>query len=127
MVTEQTYRETFGFGNDPVVIRHIVGAIAGGKVLDTEGYEGDYIKAGQVVIRKDDEYKPLPIKDGAYEALPDGYEYAGIVIATKPVKEPLVAILYSGEVNDEAVPVPLTAELKAAIKTAIPTLVFNHD
>jgi hypothetical protein len=39
----------------------------------------------------------------------------------------LVAILYSGEVNDEAVPVPLTAELKAAIKTAIPTLVFNHD
>jgi hypothetical protein len=127
MVTEQTYRETFGFGNDPVVIRHIVGAIAGGKVLDTEGYEGDYIKAGQVVIRKDDEYKPLPVKDGAYEALPDGYEYAGIVIATKPVKEPLVAILYSGEVNDEAVPVPLTAELKAAIKTAIPTLVFNHD
>jgi hypothetical protein len=127
MVTEQTYRETFGFGNDPVVFRQIVGAIAGGKVLDTEGYEGDFIQAGQVVTRKDGAYKPLPVKDGAYEALPDGYEYAGFVTATVSVKSPFVGIVYSGEINDEALPVPLTAELKAAIKTAIPTLVFDHD
>jgi hypothetical protein len=127
MVTEQTYRETFGFGNDPVVFRQIVGAIAGGKVLDTEGYEGDFIQAGQVAIRKDGAYKPLPVKDGAYEALPDGYEYAGFVTATVSVKSPFVGIVYSGEINDEALPVPLTAELKAAIKAAIPTLVFDHD
>jgi hypothetical protein len=119
--------ESFGFGNDPIVIRNYVAGIIGGKILDVEDYTEEFIRAGHIVIRKDDEYKPLPVKDGKYEALPEGYEYVGVVVATKATKEPFVGIMYSGEVNDVASPYPISTELKAALKVAVPTLVFNHD
>jgi hypothetical protein len=70
-------------------------------------------------------YKPLGVSEGAYVTLPEGSEYAGVATATKSVKEPLVGIMYSGEVNDEASPYPVTDELKAALKSAIPTLTFT--
>lgn len=82
------------------------------------------IKAGHVVIRSTSDetlYKPMPVaSDGkAYAALPEGYEYVGVVVATKPVDYPLVGIMYAGEVNDVASPYPVT-DIKSALKTALP-------
>lgn len=120
--------ESFGFGTDPIVIRNYVAGYKGGKVLDVDGFTEEYIKAGHVIIKETatDTYKPMPVSDGAYAALPSGHEYVGVAYATKSVKEPLVAIMYSGTVNDVASPYPVDG-IKAALLAAIPTLVFQHD
>lgn len=120
--------ESFGFGTDPVVIRNYVAGIKGGKVLDVDGFTEEYIKAGHVIIKETatETYKPMPVSGGAYASLPSGHEYVGVAYATKSANEPLVAIMYSGTVNDKASPYPLDG-IKAALKAAVPTLVFNHD
>lgn len=126
--------ESFGFGNDPIVIRHYVAGQQGGVVLDVTGFDEEFIRAGHIVIKKPaaddterDIYKPMPVSNGAYGTLPTGYEYDSVVVATKSAKEPIVGTMYSGEVNDLASPYPITTALKTALKTAIPTLVFKHD
>lgn len=120
--------ESFGFGNDPIVIRNYVSGTKGGKVLDVDGFTEEYIRAGHVIIRETatDSYKPMPVSDGAYAALPEGHEYVGVAYATKSVAEPLVAIMYAGTVNDVASPFPVDG-IKAAFLAAVPTIVFNHD
>lgn len=120
--------ESFGFGTDPIVIRNYVAGIKGGKVLDVDGFSEEYIKAGHVIIMETatETYKPMPVKGGAYDSLPSGHEYVGVAYATKSTKEPFVAIMYAGTVNDKACPFPVDG-IKAALKTALPTLVFNHD
>ena len=119
--------------NDSIVIRKYGAGIKGGRTLDMTDFPTDLkcIKAGHVVIRSTSDetlYKPMSVStDGtAYGALPDGYEYVGVVVATKPVDYPLVGIMYAGEVNDTASPYPVTS-IKAALKTALPGLVFMHD
>lgn len=121
-------KESFGFGTDPIVIRNYVAGIKGGKVLDVDGFSEEYIKAGHVIIMETatETYKPMPVSGGAYASLPSGHEYVGVAYATKSAKEPLVSIMYSGTVNDKACPYPVDS-IKAALKTALPTLVFNHD
>lgn len=118
------------FGDDGVVIRQVVSCIVGGKVLDTTGFSAEVIKAGHVVIRDvvNDVYKPMPLngEGTAYASLPENHEYVGVVVASKLTEEPLVSILYAGEVNDKAVPFSVES-IKAAMKTAVPTLVFKHD
>lgn len=119
--------------NDSIVIRKYGAGIVGGRTLDMTDFPSDLkvIKAGHVVIRSTaDEtlYKPMPVADGgaAYDSLPDNYEYAGVVVATKPVDYPLVGIMYAGEVNDTASPYPVSS-IKSALKSALPGLVFMHD
>lgn len=119
--------------NDSIVIRHYGVGIKGGRTLDMSDFPSDLkcIRAGHVVIRSTTDetlYKPMPVaNDGkSYAALPQGYEYVGVVVATKPVDYPLVGIMYDGEVNDVASPYPVTS-IKAALKTALPGLVFMHD
>lgn len=122
--------ESFGFGNDPIVIRKYIAGIQGGKVLDVSGFKGEYIRAGHVIIHntENDTYKPMPVNTAgdAYESLPDSHEYVGVCVATKSVKEPFVSIMHTGVVNDVASPYPLDT-IKVDLKTAIPTLVFEHD
>lgn len=120
--------ESFGFGNDPIVIRNYVSGDKGGRVLDVTGFTEEYIRAGHVIIKETatNTYKPMPVSDGAYAALPEGHEYVGVAYSTKSVAEPFVAIMYAGTVNDVASPFPVD-DIKAALKTALPTLVFNHD
>lgn len=123
-------KHNYSFGKDDVVIRNFVADIKGGKVLDVEGFGGTVIKTGHIIIRTTDEnetYKPLNVTDGNYVTLPSGHEYAGVALATVPVTDPFVGIMYSGEVNDVASPYPITSELKTALKSALPTLVFLHD
>jgi len=123
----------YTWGNDDVVIRQYIGGIIGGRTLDMTDFEEDVIKAGHVVVRKLDDdgtnytYKPMPVADGAYGTLPDGCEYAGVVVRTKTKDEPFVAIMDDGRVNDIAMPYPLTDDMKSAIKTALPKLIFEHD
>lgn len=120
--------ESFGFGNDPIVIRNYVSGDKGGRVLDVTDFTEEYIRAGHVIIKETatNTYKPMPVSDGAYTALPEGHEYVGVAYSTKSVAEPFVAIMYAGTVNDVASPFPVD-DIKAALKTALPTLVFNHD
>lgn len=119
--------------NDSIVIRRYGAGIVGGRTLDMTDFPSDQkcIRAGHVVIHSttdDTLYKPMPVADNgkSYAALPGGYEYAGVVVATKPVDYPLVGIMYDGEVNDIASPYPVDS-IKAAMKTALPGLVFMHD
>ena len=120
--------ESFGFGNDPIVIRNYVSGTKGGKVLDVTGFAEEYIKAGHIIIREKatDTYKPMPVSGGAYTSLPSGCEYVGVAYATKSAKEPFVAIMYAGTVNDVASPYPVDG-IKEAFLAAVPTIVFNHD
>ncbi|WP_298113780.1 hypothetical protein [uncultured Bacteroides sp.] len=122
--------ESFGFGNDPIVIRKYIAGVKGGKVLDVSSFKGEYIRAGHVIIRDtaSDTYKPMPLNSGgnAYDSLPGSHEYVGVCVATKSVKEPFVSIMHTGVVNDKASPYPLDS-IKTALKTAVPTLVFEHD
>ncbi len=119
--------------NDSIVIRKYGAGIIGGRTLDMTDFPSDLkcIKAGHVVIRSTEDetlYKPMPVASGgkAYAALPDGYEYVGVVVATKPVDYPLVGIMYAGEVNDAASPYPVS-EIKSAMKAALPDLHYMHD
>lgn len=123
------YQE-FGFGKDPIVIRKELDGIKGGVVLDTTGYTEEFIYAGHPVIRDTETgltYKPFPVANGALGTLPEGYEYCGVVIKSKPTNEPLVAVLTIGEVNEKALKFPLTAAIKTAFKAAVPTIVWAHD
>lgn len=113
----------FGYASGPVVIRKAVGVITGGKVLDVSDWSEDFILAGTVIVTDGSTYKPLSVTDDAYGSLEDGYEYAGVLVTAVSVSEPLGSILYSGEVNDEAVPYPITDD----IKTGLPLISWQHD
>lgn len=129
MTVDVSTMEAFGFGTDPIVIRRYLAGIKGGKVLDTTGYTEEFIRAGHIVIREteSDKYMPLAVQGGVYQSLPEGCEYVGVVVASKSAKEPFVSIMHTGVVNDVASPYPINDKLKAALKTALPTLVFEHD
>lgn len=120
----------FGFGLDPIVIRKELDDLKGGVVLDTTGYTEEFIYAGHPVIRDAATgltFKPFPVANGALGTLPEGYEYCGVVIRTKPTAEPFVSVLTAGEVNEKALKFPLTAAIKTAFKTAVPTIRWEHD
>lgn len=112
-----------GFGPDPVVIRQGVGYIKGGKVLDVSDWTDEFVLCGHIIVTDGTTYKPLGVTDDAYDSLEDGYEYAGVLVTTVSVKEPFASILYSGEVNDNAVPFTITD----GIKTGLPLISWQHD
>lgn len=123
--------EVVGFGLDSVVIVNYVGGIPGGRTLDVTDFAPDTIKAGHIVIRSTvDEtvYKPMPVVSGgdAYASLPSDYEYVGIVVSSVSKDAPFVGIMNHGTFNDVASPYPLTAEIKSALKEAVPTLIAYH-
>ena len=129
MAMTTDYQE-FGFGKDPIVIRKELDDIKGGAVLDVTGYTEEFIYAGHPVIRDvatGKIYKPFPVASGALGTLPEGYEYCGVVIKSKPTSEPFVSVLTIGEVNEKALQFPLTAAIKTAFKAAVPTIVWAHD
>lgn len=71
--------QTIESGMDSVVIRKYGAGIIGGRTLDVSNVASDVIKAGHVIIRSttdETDYKPMPVKDGAYDTLTTGYEYA---------------------------------------------------
>ena len=121
---------------DSVVIRHYGSGITGGRSLDMTGFTGTAIKAGHMTIKTLDEdgknytFKPMPVADDGvhYASLPANHEYAGVVVSSKPADEAMVGIMDDGRVNDEAMPYQFAdATQRAAVKAALPNLIFEHD
>ena len=119
-------------GLDSVVIRRFGAGIIGGRTLDVSGYPNDVIKAGHVIIQSTEDetiFKPMPLSSSSYDAyasLPSNHKYAGVLVRSVTKDAPLAAIMYNGEVNDEASPYPIDS-IKSALATALPGLVFMHD
>lgn len=123
-VGETTFYDS---GKSSVIVRNYVNGIIGGVILDMTGFDGD-IQCGHIIIRDTTtgEYKPMPVSGDAYQALPGNCEYVGICITDAPKDTPHVGVMTAGEANDKAVPYPVDT-IKAALKTAVPTLQWGHD
>lgn len=117
-------------GNDSIVIVDNLQSIRGGRTLNVTGYPLTVIKAGHVILTETatGDYKPMPLASGntAYDALPSGHTYAGILIASIETKKPFAGILVRGTVNPVAAPFPYTSIL-AALKSALPLIDFRAD
>lgn len=124
-----TGQKSYDNGMDSVVIRRYTGGIPGGRTLDMTDFQDEVIRAGHIVIKDTEtgDFKPMPVEGKAYKSLPSKHEYVGVVVASQPKDKPFVAIMNAGEVNDVAMTYPLTEDIRSAIKTAIPTLIFTHD
>lgn len=125
-VIELGKSESYDTGNDPIIVRNDVNSIIKGVMLDVTGWTEEVISAGHVVIAKDGVYKPMPVTDGAYGSLPEGYAYAGITKVSVLATHPFVGVVNMGEINEEALPYSISS-IKDAIKTAVPTLIFDSD
>lgn len=115
-------------GNDNVVIVDNFQSIRGGRTLDTTGYTNPVINAGHVIIKEtaSGEYKPMPISGDSYSALPEGHEYAGILIASILTSKPLAGIMVRGTVNPAAAPFKMDTIL-SAVKAALVLIDFRED
>lgn len=115
--------ETINVDNskDSIVIIENIASIKGGKSLDTTGYALPVLNAGHVIIKETatGNYKPMPLASGnaAYDALPAGHTYVGILIATILTKRPFAGVMLEGYVNEPASPFPV-ATIKSAFMTA---------
>lgn len=112
---------------DNIVIKQVLGSITGGVVVDTTGYEEDLIYAGHPVIKGASGYALMPVVEGALDDLPENYSYVGFVIATTPTAFPSVGVVNRGKVDPSAFHFTATAEQIAAMKTALPTIIFETD
>ncbi|MBQ9340071.1 MAG: hypothetical protein IJS13_07050 [Paludibacteraceae bacterium] len=124
-------REQVVFGKDSVIIQKYIAGIPGGRSLDVTDITDEVLYAGHPIITDGNGgYKPLKVvtSEGvkSYDSLPDGYSYAGILYRSILTKKPSAAIMISGVVNDAAVEIPYGAH-KAAIKSALPTIMFVKD
>lgn len=112
--------------DNSVVIKKYIKGIEGGRTLDVTGFSGA-IKAGHVIIVNNGTYKPMPVEGDAYGALPENYNYAGILYNTIDSKRPAAAIMTWGVVNSEALPYALTGDKLTAFKAACPYIDFQKD
>ena len=122
--------EQFSAGLDSILIRRKGGRIIGGVVLDLSDWSENTVKGGHIIISKETDgitaYKPLPVSGDKYASLPTGFEYSGVLVRTVLKEDPRAAVQYDGEINDKAMPYPIDT-IKAALKTALPSLYFKHD
>ncbi|WCM42397.1 hypothetical protein MG290_01635 [Flavobacterium sp. CBA20B-1] len=124
-VTASLNNEKQGFdtGNDTIVIPRVMETVIGGRTLDTTGFTPEIIKAGTVVIKEDStgDHKPMPLNSNAdaYEALPAGHSFVGVVISTVDAKKPFVGICVRGTVNEIASPYPPTTAIKNGLAPLI--------
>ena len=120
--------ETYVHGKDSVIVRNFLDGIKGGVVLDTTDFTDEFVQCGHIIIKgtDDDSYKPLPVSDGAYSALEDGYEYAGVCGTTVPVDEPFTSVVTAGEINENAVPYSVD-DIKSDLIAALPNIRWAHD
>lgn len=90
--------------HDTVVIQKMIEAIPGGKTLDVSNFTNDVINAGHVIIKEtaNGVFKPLPISNGNYVALPANHEYVGVLYVSVLKSKPFASIMVRGTMNDEA-------------------------
>jgi hypothetical protein len=117
-------------GNESIVIKKYFEGIEGGRALDVSGFTPETIQAGHVIIQETatGNYKPMPVNTGntAYQALPAGHTYAGILVATVLTKRAFAAIMVRGTVNPVAAPYDI-ATILTAVKSALPLILFRAD
>lgn len=120
--------ETVDTSKDGIVIKLYTDGYQGGRTLDTTGFTPTVIQAGHVIIKETatGEFKPMPISGSAYDALPAGHTYEGILAASILTAKPFAAIMTQGTVNHVAGPYTITSIL-SAVKTALPHIEFRAD
>lgn len=115
MVDLVNEKNTVVFGNDNIVIQKFIAGIKGGRALDVTGFSAEVINAGHVIITDGNGvYKPMPVSESAYAALPDGCSYAGILVNSILASKPAAAIMTIGQVDEAALPYEVPADFKAA-------------
>jgi hypothetical protein len=117
--------EGFDAGLDSVIIASYLEGIPGGRALDVTGFPDDVIVAGHVVIKETatGNYKPMPVSEGAYAALPAEHTVEGVTVSTVTTDDASVSILVRGSVNKVASRYPVTPEIEAAL----PLIRFTQD
>ena len=140
-------RKGVDFGSyDSIVIKKHITDIEGGRTLDMTGYPEETLLAAHVIISQvvdgDKIYKPMPVKqvlvDGqpkldengdkvyAYDTLPEGAVYEGVLYRSILKKKPAASILIDGVVNDKVMKIQL-GSIEADFKAACKHIIFKHD
>lgn len=121
---------------DGVIVRKHIAGLAGGRALDMTDYTAKVVPCGLPIITDGNgNYKPLAPTNGF--VLPAGYTYAGLCGATVLAGDP-VSVIVAGVINwvamltyiKEVLPTPdrvLTKDDLAAIKSALPHIIFEND
>lgn len=128
------------FGEDSVIVQKWIAGIKGGRAIDVTGITDNVLHSGRVIITDGKgTYKPLTISTTtsgeqgsgttttAYDKLPDGYKYAGILYRSILTKEPSGSILTEGQVNEVAAKNANGVDVPADFKTAMPLIEFISD
>lgn len=114
-------------GLDCIVVVQALSQIPGGRTLDvSELPEGTTsVKSGHILVvdNKTKAVSPLSITNGAYDTLPTGKSYYGVLKATVLKRNPQAAIITAGQINVAASPAPVTA----AIKAGLPRIEFLYE
>lgn len=122
--------QEYSDGLESILIRRKGGRIIGGCILDLSDWTEDTVRGGHIVIKKETDgitaYKPNEAADGKFSAIPTGWEYAGVLVRSVSKTNPFAAVQYDGEINDKAMPYSIE-DIKADLKTALPSLYFMHD
>lgn len=116
-------------GDDNIVIAKYLDGIDGGRSLDVTGYPLTVIKAGVPAITDGaGTYKPMPMNTGgtAFDVLPAGFSYSGIIKGTIRANKPFAAIMTRGRVNMAAAPFAYDTII-VALKAALPLIEFRKD
>lgn len=116
------------FGEDSVIIQKWIADVKGGRALDVTGITDSVLHAGHIIYTdKKGTYKPLKVSGSAYETLPSGCAYAGVLYRSLLVSEPFAAIMTEGQVNEIAAKNAVGADVPADFKTALPLIEFVTD
>lgn len=128
------------FGDDSVIVQKFIAGIKGGRALNVDGITDTVIHAGRIIITDGKgTYKPLPIKTTttgdtgsettttAYDSLPEGYKYIGVLYRSVLTAEAGASILTEGQVNEVAAKNANGVDVPDAFKTACPLIEFISD
>lgn len=111
-------------GKSSIVIIRDLGDLVGGRSLNVEGWAGDVIKAGHVIVKDTatGDYLPLAVSGEAYAAATSGQEYVGVLKTDVLAKKAFAPIMTIGQVNAAASPYPVTD----AIAEGLPLIQFMY-
>lgn len=114
---------------DCVIIKKVDHDTPGGKTLNVTGVTEEVLKAGRVILVETatGEHKPLLIVSNAYETLPEGHTYKGILIASILTKKPFASVMLAGDVNEGAVLNYGLPAIPSGAKTALSQILFTKD
>lgn len=110
-------------GRDSIVHLDRGTTLPGGRSLDATGFAPTVIPAGHIIIRETATgvFKPMPVTGSAYDALPTGHTYYGLLQASVATAKPFASIRLSG-VSNSAAMLYNTSSILTAFVAAVPTI-----